>query len=82
MPTTNTNVSAPGAASAMSGNPSPPMVLTVTQACEALKVSRWSIYELIRTRQLVTIKIGRRRLIPATAVHVLVERLSAEEALR
>ncbi len=55
-------------------------VLNVTEACAELRVSRWTLYELIRSRKLSTIKIGRRRLIPREAVSTLVDQLRAEGA--
>lgn len=57
-----------------------PTVLTVAEACAALKVSRWTIYQLIRSRQLTTVKIGSRRVVPLAAIEALIERLQAEEA--
>jgi excisionase family DNA binding protein len=44
------------------------LVLTVDEAAERLRVSRWTLYNLIRSKQLRTIKIGRRRLIPVAAL--------------
>lgn len=44
------------------------VVLTVDEAAEQLRVSRWTIYNLIRSNQLRTVKIGRRRLVPVTAI--------------
>jgi excisionase family DNA binding protein len=55
-------------------------LLTVTEACERLRISRWMLYSLIHKQQLKTIKIGSRRLIPATALHELINRLSDQEA--
>ncbi len=55
-------------------------LLTVVEASAQLRVSRWTLYQLIHSRQLETIKIGRRRLIPRSAVQALIERLRAEEA--
>jgi len=42
--------------------------LTVDEAAERLRVSRWTLYNLIRSNQLRTVKIGRRRLIPVAAL--------------
>lgn len=56
-----------------------PAVLTVAEACDTLRVSRWTLYQLIHSRQLETIRIRRRRLIPLTAVHDMVDRLKAED---
>lgn len=44
------------------------LVLTVDEAAERLRVSRWTLYNLIRSNQLHTVKIGRRRLVPITAL--------------
>lgn len=43
-------------------------VLTVDEAAARLRVSRWTLYNLIRSDQLRTVKIGRRRLVPAVAI--------------
>ena len=43
-------------------------LLTVQEAAEQLRISRWSVYNLIRANQLRTIKIGRRRLMTPAAL--------------
>lgn len=43
-------------------------VLTVDEAAALLRVSRWTVYQLIHSNQLRTLKIGRRRLVPAAAI--------------
>ena len=43
-------------------------LLTVQEAAEWLRISRWSVYNLIRANQLRTIKIGRRRLMTPAAL--------------
>ena len=37
-------------------------LLTVDEACELLRVSRWTVYKLIKERELVSVKVrsGRR----------------------
>lgn len=45
-----------------------PVVYRVDEAAEALRVSRHAIYELIRSGQLRTIKVGSRRLVPVAAL--------------
>jgi len=62
-----------------SASPVPPVVLTVAEACAVLRISKWTLYELIRSRQLQTVKIGARRVIPISAVHALLDRLGGEE---
>lgn len=46
-----------------------PVVYRVEEAAEALRISRDSIYELIRSGRLRTIKVGARRLVPLVALH-------------
>ena len=52
-----------------------PGLLTVDEAAEYLRVSRWTIYNLIRSNQLRTVKIGRRRLVTLAALAECVESL-------
>ena len=42
-----------------------PLMYRVDEAAAALRLSRSSVYELIRSGQLKTVKQGRRRLVPA-----------------
>lgn len=52
-----------------------PGLLTVDEAAGYLRVSRWTIYNLIRSNQLRTVKIGRRRLVTLAALAECVESL-------
>ena len=52
-----------------------PGLLTVDEAAEYLRVSRWTVYNLIRSNQLHTVKIARRRLVTMTALVECVESL-------
>ncbi|MGW5411756.1 helix-turn-helix domain-containing protein [Actinomadura geliboluensis] len=52
------------------------LVLTVDEAAERLRVSRWTLYNLIRSNQLRTVKIGRRRLVPVNALAECLDQLS------
>ncbi|WP_021591231.1 helix-turn-helix domain-containing protein [Actinomadura welshii] len=52
------------------------LVLTVDEAAERLRVSRWTLYNLIRSNQLRTVKIGRRRLVPVNALAECLDHLS------
>ncbi len=51
------------------------LLYTVEETGELLKISRWKVFELIRTRQLRSIKIGGLRRVPATAVEEYIARL-------
>jgi excisionase family DNA binding protein len=48
------------------------LLISITDAAKALSVGRTSIYELIRSGQLETRKMGRRRLITAMSLRRLV----------
>ncbi|TWP46015.1 helix-turn-helix domain-containing protein [Lentzea tibetensis] len=56
-----------------------PALLTVREACEALRISRWTLYDLIRSRAIETIKIGRSRRIPQASIDAYVRRRLAED---
>ena len=45
-----------------------PLMYRVDEASAALRLSRSSVYELIRSGQLRSVKQGRRRLVPVTAL--------------
>ena len=55
-------------------------LLTVQETADWLRVSRWSVYNLIRANQLRTIKIGRRRLVTRAALAEYVELLTKDAA--
>jgi excisionase family DNA binding protein len=50
-------------------------LFTIDEAAARLRVSRWSVYNLIRSGELRTIKIGRRRLVPSDALTECLEHL-------
>ncbi len=54
------------------------LLLTVEEAADALTISRWTVFELIRTRQLRSIKIGGLRRVPRAAIDEYIVRLLAE----
>jgi excisionase family DNA binding protein len=54
----------------MSNEPNPPgrRVVTLREAAEILRISRGSAYEAAKRKQIPTIRIGRRLLVPAAAL--------------
>lgn len=54
------------------------VVYTVEEAARALKISRWKIFDLIRTKQLGSVKIGGLRRIPHKAIEEYIARLMEE----
>ena len=54
--------------------------LTVAEVAQVLRISRWKVYELIRSRELASFLVGRCRRVPATAVAEMVARLLDEAA--
>ena len=55
----------------------PAVLYSVDEAARALRLSRSLIYELIRSNQLHTVKVGRRRLVPVAALTAYVEAIQA-----
>jgi excisionase family DNA binding protein len=51
-------------------------LLTMQEAAEWLRVSKWSVYSLIHANQLHTIKIGCRRLVSRQALDECVKQLA------
>jgi excisionase family DNA binding protein len=57
------------------------LLLSPEEAAEALGVGRSRVYDLIRTRQLLSVRIGKSRRVPVAAVHAYVERLTEQDDL-
>jgi excisionase family DNA binding protein len=57
------------------------VLLTAEEVAESLKIGRCKVYDLIRTGELQSIKIGRLRRIPVDSVHAFAQRMVAEAAL-
>jgi excisionase family DNA binding protein len=55
-------------------------LLTVQEAADRLRVSRWSVYNLIRSDRLRTVKIGRRRLVTPAALAECISHLGEDAA--
>lgn len=53
-------------------------MLTIEDVCAKLQVSRWTINELVRSRQLPSVKIGRRRFIPRRSLQAYEKRLEED----
>jgi len=58
--------------------PQVPVLLTAKEASAALRISSWKLYDLINRRRIDTVKIGRRRLIPADELTKLIDELRQE----
>lgn len=56
-----------------------PELLTVLEACQVLRISRWTLYDLIRSRAIETIKIGRIRRIPISSISRYIRRKLSED---
>ncbi|MFD9078625.1 helix-turn-helix domain-containing protein [Streptomyces erythrochromogenes] len=57
-----------------------PELLTVPEVMELLKLGRSTVYDLIRSRRLVSITIGRARRIPADSVRRFIDHEIEEAA--
>ncbi|MBH0779382.1 helix-turn-helix domain-containing protein [Nocardia bovistercoris] len=55
-------------------------LLEVPEACQRLRISKWSLYQLIHQRKIGTVKIGRRRFVPSTEVAKFIQELAAAGA--
>lgn len=56
------------------------LLLTVEEAAQVLSVCRSVLYQLVLTKQIPSIKIGRARRVPVTALeHYILEQLAAGE---
>jgi excisionase family DNA binding protein len=54
---------------------------TVQEVMERLRIGRSTAFELIGTRQLRSIKVGRRRLVSEAALTEFIERLDQKDAV-
>jgi excisionase family DNA binding protein len=54
------------------------LLLSVEEAAQRLGIGRDKFYKMISSREITSVKVGRRRLIPARALEDFVERLMAE----
>ncbi|WP_407540261.1 helix-turn-helix domain-containing protein [Deinococcus radiomollis] len=56
-------------------------LLTVEGAAEALSVHRTTVYDLINSGKLASVKIGRLRRVPVAALDAYIQQLTAETAV-
>ncbi len=59
-------------------NESVQTMLTVAEACAQLRISKWTLYRLMQSGQLASVKIGSRRLIPMRAITKFIDQLEKE----
>jgi excisionase family DNA binding protein len=80
MTTTTLSLSLPGYNRPLPDDPRETQaeLLTIAEACHFLRVSRWTLYRFIRARQLTTVKVRSRRLIPRSAIRELLKKLEIE----
>jgi excisionase family DNA binding protein len=57
-----------------SQKPVPKVLLTIPEAAEAMSLGRSFLYELVMRGEIASIKVGRTRRIPTTALHEYVAR--------
>jgi excisionase family DNA binding protein len=62
------------------GNDDKQTLLSVPEACKQLGISKWTLNRLIRERIIDSVRIGSRRLIPASAIVKYVEERLKEES--
>lgn len=55
-----------------------PLLVPLPEAGQVLGVGRTTVYELVRDGRLATVRLGRRRLVPASALVALVEELQRQ----
>lgn len=53
-------------------------VLTAHEACDYLRISKWTLYRLIGGGQIKTMKIGNRRLVRRQSLELYMEEKEAE----
>lgn len=55
------------------------LTCTIAEAQTTLSIGRTQMYDLLRRGEIVSVKIGRRRVIPTSALNQYIDRLIAEQ---
>lgn len=58
---------------------SDPLLLTVEESAKKARISRAKVYQLLKAREIESVKIGRSRRIPADALSDYIARLRAAQ---
>lgn len=58
-----------------------PLLLTPEEVADVLRVGRSRVYDLMRSHQLTSVKIGGSRRVPVAAVQKLIDELVEQEAV-
>lgn len=53
-------------------------LLTVRETARRLRISKWKLYDLFRSRLLDSVQIGRRRFVTVAALRTYIQRISRE----
>jgi excisionase family DNA binding protein len=53
--------------------PLEPIVVPVNEACRLLNLGRVKLYQLINSKQIARVKVGKRTLIPIASLHAFIE---------
>jgi excisionase family DNA binding protein len=59
--------------------PAVPLLVTVEEAAELLRLGRTRMYELVMSGQVQSVKVGRRRLIPRKSLEEFVDGLIGDQ---
>jgi excisionase family DNA binding protein len=55
------------------------VLLGMDDAAERLGIGRWLLYQLIARNEVQSVRIGRRRLVPASSIDAYLDRLMDEQ---
>jgi excisionase family DNA binding protein len=67
----------PGVGGTMNTNPQ--LLLSVEEAADVLRIGRTRTYELVMTRKIQSVKVGRRRLVVRSSLYDFVQTLLLEQ---